>query len=31
MYFKPIAKVKMNLTYQKTDEYVDRSAIHKNL
>ncbi len=29
MYFKPIAKVSMNLAYQKTDEYKNRSAIFK--
>lgn len=29
MYFKPIAKVKMNLTYLKTNEYRDRSANYK--
>ena len=29
MYFRPIAKAKMNLTYQKTEEYKSRSTIYK--
>ncbi|WP_201798193.1 hypothetical protein [Lachnotalea glycerini] len=29
MYFRPIAKTKMNLTYQKTEEYKNRSTIYK--
>lgn len=29
MYFRPIAKAKMNLTYQKTEEYENRSTIYK--
>ncbi|HZK55216.1 MAG TPA: hypothetical protein VFC84_13600 [Desulfosporosinus sp.] len=29
MYFRPIAKAEMNLTYQKTEEYKNRSTIYK--
>lgn len=29
MYFRPIAKAKMNLQYQKTEEYENRITIYK--